>query len=275
MTMAHPDGEVSFFNDSAIGIAASPSNLYSYCDRLGISLSKSDDPVKYLADSGYVRVEMGVAVLLVDVARIGPDYIPGHAHADTLSYELSIDGRRVIVNSGTSQYGLGPEREWERSTAAHNTIEIDGESSSEVWGGFRVARRGYPLDISIRRMGTSVIIEACHDGYMRLPRRALHRRRWTIDPNRLEVYDKIEGGFDQAISRIYLHPDAQIEINGTEGRIYCRGGFINWKSTFSDLAIENTFWHPAFGVSEPNRCIKMSLEPTENTSTGIFAINWA
>ncbi|MEY6432337.1 heparinase II/III-family protein [Thioalkalicoccus limnaeus] len=66
-------------------------------------------------------------------------------HADTLSFELSLFGQRTIVNGGTSRYGSGPERLAERSTAAHSTVQIDGADSSEVWGGFRVARRARPF----------------------------------------------------------------------------------------------------------------------------------
>jgi uncharacterized heparinase superfamily protein len=57
-----------------------------------------------------VRLEQGEAVAFLDVAEVGPDYLPGHAHADSLSFELSLFGQRVVVNSGTSQYGLGAER---------------------------------------------------------------------------------------------------------------------------------------------------------------------
>ncbi len=53
---------------------------------------------------------LGPAYLVCDCANVGPDYLPGHAHADTLSFELSLDGRRLFVNSGTSVYGIGPER---------------------------------------------------------------------------------------------------------------------------------------------------------------------
>jgi uncharacterized heparinase superfamily protein len=274
MTMAHPDGEISFFNDAAIGIAASPPELYSYCDRLGIRLDEYKSTVRYLDDSGYIRVEIGAAVLIVDVARIGPDYLPGHAHADTLSYELSLNGRRVLVNSGTSRYGLGPEREWQRSTGAHNTIEIDGQSSSEVWGGFRVARRAYPLGISVRRFGSVVVVEAGQDGYTRLPGRPIHWRRWTIGANQLEVYDRIEGGFSQAISRVYLHPDAQIETSGTNGRICYLDGCVYWNSTFNDIEIEGAVWHPGFGVSVGNKCLKMMLSPSDNSAEGRFFIHW-
>ena len=82
--------------------------------------------------------------LLLDVASIGPDYLPGHGHADTLSFEMSLFGKRTLVNRGISQYGI-EVRQVERGTAAHNTVVINNENSSEVWSGFRVARRARPL----------------------------------------------------------------------------------------------------------------------------------
>ena len=64
--------------------------------------------------------------MILDAARVGPDYIPGHAHADTLAFELSLDGRRLVTNGGTSTYALAALRAQERSTAGHATVEIDG-----------------------------------------------------------------------------------------------------------------------------------------------------
>ena len=62
-------------------------------------------------------------------------------HADNLSFEWSLGEQRVLVNSGTSLYGVSSERHRQRKTKSHNTVEIDGFDSSEIWSGFRVARR--------------------------------------------------------------------------------------------------------------------------------------
>jgi uncharacterized heparinase superfamily protein len=70
------------------------------------------------------EVTSNKAVALLDVAPIGPDYQPGHAHADTLSFELSLFGQRLLVNSGTSEYEISPVRQYERSTKAHNTVVL-------------------------------------------------------------------------------------------------------------------------------------------------------
>lgn len=55
----------------------------------------------------------------------------GHAHADALAIELSARGRTLLVDPGTFTYTGGKElRDWFRSSAAHNTLTVDGQSSS-------------------------------------------------------------------------------------------------------------------------------------------------
>jgi len=195
--MCHPDGEIGFFNDAAIGIAPPPAELEDYARRLrrtsvGPVRGKPNgrlDPSAFkatayshshhihLADSGYIRVVWGDMVALLDVAPVGPDYLPGHAHADTLSFEISLFGRRVLVNSGISRYGIGPERSWQRGTAAHNTVSINRRDSSEVWGGFRVARRAKPFGLHIEEAENSLKVVCAHDGYRHLPGKPVHKAR--------------------------------------------------------------------------------------------------
>jgi len=272
--MCHPDGEIAFFNDAAIGIAPSPSSLFAYAERLGLTLVSADGEVIQLDPSGYIRITIGPAVLLIDAAPIGPDYLPGHAHADTLSYELSLFGQRVVVNSGTSRYGLGPEREWERSTAAHSSVEIDGQDSSEVWAGFRVARRAYPFEISVMREGESVIVEAAHDGYRRLPSQPTHRRRWVLHFTRLEVLDIIEGSFSEAFSRVYFHPEIDISKAGASGTANFLDNKLSWQTSVVDSEVDATFWHPEFGLSVPNSCLRMTIPTAKQTSQCRFTLDW-
>jgi uncharacterized heparinase superfamily protein len=272
--MSHPDGEIAFFNDAAIGISPSPLALHVYAKRLGLTAVFVSKDITYLASSGYIRVVMGPAVLLIDVAVIGPDYLPGHAHADTLTYEFSLFDQRLIVNSGTSQYDLGPQRQWERSTAAHNTLQIDCQNSSEVWASFRVARRGYPFDISVMRNCDSVIVEAAHNGYFHLPGKVIHRRRWKLCTTRLEVLDIIEGDFTEAVTRAYFHPNIQITKSNKNGIASWKNHEIFWETNMVDSALEKTMWHPEFGLSIPNQCIRMLISPSNKNSESWFALDW-
>jgi len=140
------------------------------------------------------------------VAPLGPDYLLGHAHADTLSFELSVDGTRVIANGGTSRYGSGPRRAYERSTAAHNAVEVAGRDSSEVWDGFRVGRRAKPYDLAVRDWA----IRCSHDGYCFLPGRPVHTRRWEFGEASLTVDDTVAPA-TEARARFFLAPGLRAE----------------------------------------------------------------
>jgi len=110
--MAHPDGGVSFFNDSSDGIAPTKAKIESYAEKLGFEVRPLDSSKPKIIDnvnSGYICATTAGNKLIFDASHVGPAYIPGHAHADTLSFELSIGTQRVFVNSGTSEYGLSPK----------------------------------------------------------------------------------------------------------------------------------------------------------------------
>jgi uncharacterized heparinase superfamily protein len=250
--MCHPDGEISFFNDSAIGIAPAPAELHAYAERLGFApIAAPVDGVEHLEQSGYIRVQQGGMVALLDVAPVGPDYLPGHAHADTLSCELSLYGKRVLVNSGTSQYGGDAERQRQRGTAAHNTVVVDDQDSSEVWGGFRVARRAMPVGLSIQREGHTLQITCSHDGYQRLPCRATHTRQWNFSASKLSVKDTISHPKVPACSMWHFGPDIQLLGAGPYRCTLAAGHELTLGVDGATHALGQGTWHPEFGMSVP------------------------
>ena len=132
------DGKISKFNDSSEGIAKEPYELMARADGMEIAATKG---TKGERDSGFVREEAGEWMLIAKCGEIGPSYQPGHAHADTWSFELWKSGEKIIGDTGCSTYIAGSIRSYERSTKAHNTVIIDGRDSSEVWASHRVGRR--------------------------------------------------------------------------------------------------------------------------------------
>ena len=261
--MCHPDGDISFFNDAAFGVAPMPAELERYAAQLGLSVARdSTEPLVTLEASGYVRVVAGAACLICDCAPVGPDYLPGHAHADTLSFEMSIGRQRVFVNSGTSQYGADEERQRQRGTAAHNTVVIDGQNSSEVWAGFRIARRARARLWRATEAPTSVTVEASHDGYRRLPGRNDHRRRWILDRHSLRVDDEITGEFRLAEAYFYLHPEIEAWPSTSREVILSWPQGASVRVVFESAAaveVRPSTWHPKFGVALVNRCIVARL----------------
>jgi len=265
--MSHPDGEVSFFNDSAIGIAPNLIELEKYAERLTISLSKKVEDTVHLQESGYIQVQEKDLFMLLDVACVGPSYIPGHAHADTLSFELSLFDKRVVVNSGISCYGSSAERLRQRGTHAHNTVVINGENSSEVWSGFRVARRAKPFDLNINKSKDRLQVSCSHDGYKRLKGSPVHTRKWEISSNQLIVNDVVTGNFQQAEARYHFHPDVTIELNevGKEGVVYLRNNNkVYFEVQSGSMCIIDSTYHPEFGLSEDNKCLVLNFDSNQS-----------
>ena len=179
-------------------------------------------PVTVLAESGYVVVRPDEHTqLILDVGDPCPDDLPAHAHADCLSFELWVGHERWVVDTGTSTYEAGPRRAYERSTAAHNTVEIDGLDQTEVWGIFRAARRARGTLELVASDGDTVEVMASHDGYRRLPGSPVHRRRWRISPGLVEITDTISGvGTHRMVSRLHVAPVASCcSIIGQGGRV--------------------------------------------------------
>jgi uncharacterized heparinase superfamily protein len=273
--MTHPDGEIAFFNDAAFGIAPRPADVRTYAEALlgPVPTAKVNEfALRTLAASGYLRVDLphgGGAI--VDAAPLGPDYLPAHGHADTLAFELTLFGARVFVNSGTSCYGESDERLRQRGTAAHNTVVIDGENSSEVWGGFRVARRARPTLHEATERDGRIVIDASHDGYRRLRGRNLHRRRFTFEPAALRIEDAIEGPFRSAVGYLHLHPDVVVEAIDTgarTARLRLAGGqTLDLAVKGAALAVVPGKWHPRFGATVPTRVLVFTFEGARAATT--------
>jgi uncharacterized heparinase superfamily protein len=259
-TMCHPDGEIAFFNDAAFGVAPTLHELQRYSFDLGVAdHSTIKEGVTHLSSSGYVRVQNGEAVALLDVAPLGPDYLPGHGHADTLSFELSLFGDRLLVNSGTSTYEASSERLRQRGTAAHNTVVVGGENSSDVWSSFRVGRRAYPFDLGVD--DSTATVRCSHSGYRRLFGGAVHTREWRMGASELTIEDTILPVPTIAEGRLHLHPSVDAEVR--DGRCEIQGPAGVRAIVEADggsLRIEKSTWHPEFGRTESNRCIVVPIQ---------------
>jgi uncharacterized heparinase superfamily protein len=257
--MTHPDGDIAFFNDAAFAIAFSGRELEAYAERLGLGpMADEAEALRVLMPSGYVRLRAGAAWLACDCAPVGPDYQPGHAHADTLSFELSLGLHRVLVNSGTSSYQPGPERKRQRGTGAHNTVMVDGRDSSEVWSSFRVARRARARLTVADASAGELRVEASHDGYRRLMGGNIHTRLWRLTETSLCILDSVSGSFERCEARFHLHPDIAAEIVAANTVVLTRRSQSVAKMSFADAAsveVCAATWHPEFGLAHASFCV--------------------
>ena len=141
------------------------------------------------------------------------------------------------------------ERLRQRGTAAHNTVTVDGQDSSEVWGGFRVARRAHPQCLEASSGPDALRVSCAHDGYARLPGRPAHRRTWELGERSLRIVDEAPRA---RAARSHWHWAPGIEpadpsrialADGRALRVEVDGGA--WSSAPST-------WHPEFGLVVSN-----------------------
>lgn len=225
--MTGPDGEIALFNDAAHGIALDPIIIHNYAESLGYK-EKTIDESMDLPQSGYSRLQNGTFVCICDTGNIGPLYQPGHVHADALSFELWRNGKKILTNCGTGRYCNSPERIFQRSSAAHNTLSIDGDNSSEVWSAHRVARKGKLLSRTFHSNQCSGTFRSWHNTTI--------KRTWKFsDSNRLEITDEVHGrGYHKL--EMFFH-----RIQGTEtDLIFDPAGVESKKQT--------AIYSPSFGI---------------------------
>src|SRR6185436_6660061 len=181
-------------------------------------------------------------------------------HADSLSFELSVEGKRWIVDSGCSTYAVGTERLRQRGSAAHNTVVVDGQDSSEVWSSFRVARRARACGVSVIEQGGNLIVESAHDGYARRSG-TIVRRRWTLDQSSLSLDDRLEGAYERATGYLHLHPEVQARADNAHTISLTRAGrALTLRAEGASLSLAASTWHPGFNLSLPNTVVVATFQ---------------
>jgi len=196
------NGEIPHFNDSAPSIAPTTAQLVTMASSVGIEDVQSGD----LRDSGFRKLIMKNFECVIDVGEIGASYQPGHAHSDALSFVINYKQKPFIVEVGTSTYQVGPRRNYERSTEAHNTVVVNATNQSEVWGGFRVAKRALVEiveDLSENRLKVQ------HDGY-RKNYKVIHERSFDFSEKQITVLDNV--GEQTGHFHLHFHPHCKIEV---------------------------------------------------------------
>ena len=240
------DDTVPLFNDSAYGIAPTVSELRAYAKRLKLEWKSL-----LMNGCGYRKLCSTRLEAVVDVGNITATYQPGHSHADTFNYELRIDGRPFIVDTGISTYNKTARRQYERSTSAHNTVTIGNKNSSEVWGGFRIGKRAKVKVLS----DTESEVMAEHNGF----KGYIHQRKFAINDEVFTINDEIIGNNTaECISYIHFAPDIELlamsstEIRTNRANIVVSGAI--------SIDIINDFVSIEYNRLKPSKTIKILFD---------------
>jgi hypothetical protein len=152
-------------------------------------------PVSAWTGGGYTiaRSARDRAELIFDHGPLGMAPNFGHGHADALAVQLRVADKPILVDAGTYCYGGEPRwRSYFRSTAAHNTVIVDGLSQAKEAGPFlwATAYTCRLIHSAIEPRGAAIFV-AYHDGYEALG--VVHIRAIKIAPGFVFVFDRLEG----------------------------------------------------------------------------------
>lgn len=200
-----------------------------------------------------------------DAGPHGFGSMAAHAHADALSVEVRAGGVDVLADPGTYCYhGEDAWRSYFRSTAGHNTVEVDGQDQSTPGGPFLWSRSARStVDAVIRRDGAVRTWIAHHDGYPGVR----HARSVTLSPEDrwLTVVDALttrDGRPHHFRLMLHLGPDVRLLDDpdsrfaalvwpGGQATLLLADG-ITWSAHRGEVNPPLGWYSPRFGVKVPS-----------------------
>jgi uncharacterized heparinase superfamily protein len=254
--LTHPDGFIALINDSTLlpGLKQAESN---------------DKPTSYLLEeSGFFIRRWNNNYFILNCGEPSPAFQPGHSHCDILSFELSINKTRCIVDTGCGSYQNPEIRRHCRRTSSHNLPLIELSEQSDIWGAFRMGKRAKILHRSFDSQNALLIVEFADQYDQRFRREILFESRSIKIRDRM--YDRrITGTF---CSLIHLHPDTQILASNESNCLELSRNKVEFKiKSTARLRSEPHRWYPDFGKVEKSEKLILSNHLTEAID---YVISW-
>lgn len=214
---------------------------------------------KAFREGGFFVLRDGASHVVIDCGDVGMRGIGGHGHNDCLSFELVLDGVPLVTDCGAYLYTAS--REWRnkfRSTAFHNTVQVDDEEMNRFVGAdmlWQLRNDAVPDALSWTFDGVRDCFRGGHRGYHRLTDPVSIRREMTLLAGQgvVQVRDVVAGSCVHDVTW-RLHLDAGIQPDIVDGDIRLRAGaderWIRCEAGFDalDVSIGRGWVSPSYGV---------------------------
>ena len=255
--LTHPDGHIALFNDSALkpGKKSIQTN--------------QEKPLSYpLQESGFYVRRWQKNYFVLSCGEPSPAYQPGHSHCDIMSYELSLEGRRCIIDTGCGSYQNPEIRKHCRRTSSHNVPLIELAEQSDIWGFFRIGKRAKIIERHFDSQAGILVVEML-DQYEQKFRREVVFGQSSIKIRDRMYQRRITGTF---CSIIHLHPDCQIFPENDSSTISLSCGEVRFRLfTTAKLRTEPHLCYPDFGLEQKSVKLILSNYQTEAID---YVISW-
>ena len=189
-------------------------------------------------DAGIYIMRKDDLYMIIDCGANGQNGNGGHAHNDTLSFELYAGDKTFIVDPGTYVYTSDYKmRNLFRSTAYHNTIVVNEQEQNrfDMHNPFKLYNDATPKINRWESTDAYDFLDAEHNGYERLSNPIIHRRRilfnkvegyWIIDDflfgiSKYEVTAKASPSLVDSKSKTNFDFDMHLHFSPIDIRLYC------------------------------------------------------
>jgi uncharacterized heparinase superfamily protein len=272
-----PDGRLPLYNDAVFGQSLPLADCLGYAGAVGFTAE--DRPVPSHSpmggETGYYWLDTDHGRLLVDGGPVGPSHLPGHSHNDMLSVLAWVGGQRVLTDTGVYDYADNERRQYARSVAGHNTVQVGEREPIEIGGKYLMGARTEPTvdymetDPPLFRGGyeTAAVAPASY----RHDRTILASDDWWL------VRDELSGPdteTEPSVSRLHFHPDIAVRVgdSGTVRASHRAAGdagsaLLNVHPLgVSDVRTTTTEYFPEFGVAEERQTLELQADPEPGTT---------
>lgn len=232
-------------------------------------------------DAGVFVLRHGDSHVMIDCGDVGMRGIGGHGHNDVLGFELFLNGFNVLTDCGAYLYTAS--REWRnrfRSTAFHNTVQVDDEelnrfvSPDALW---QLRYDAEPFGAALTRGAAADTFCGSHRGYQRLPAAVTHTREFALakDAPRLLVRDRLEtAALHRFTWRFHLDPTVAVRAHGSDLQLSFAGREV-WllpdpaAAAFA-LSLEPGWVSPSYGVKVPTTVIQWTTSSSAPLTTAFL-----
>jgi uncharacterized heparinase superfamily protein len=224
--------------------------------------------------SGYLRMQAGHSLVLVDIGKPPPHEFDATAHAGPLSFEMSQGRERIIVNCGGYR---GANRAWRqvaRSTAAHSVLVLADTNAVEIADDGTLGRAPPAIRCERAEEEGAQWIAVSHDGY-RQRFGILYTRELYLaaDGDDLRGEDKLTGRSGTAFAvRFHLHPSVDARLVDASAVLLRLPSGLVWRlrATGAELSLAESIY---LGSGELKKTQQIVLSGT--TDANGASVRWA